>query len=242
MSFLIGFHGNQHHSAFLFAPDPLFDFFDPHTPDLLAGATLVPRRLVKAFFDQSLDQLRALLPRLFAAGCRSVRLVGTPPPKSDIHAFGNTVRESHVAQAFARRTGRDVQRACSVTTEVVAHRSGAHRSGRHRWAHRLRRRACRSHTFHNFSLAAVSADLDEFILLAREINPSLRFILTVSPVPLVATATGDHVLTGTTYSEAVLRVAAAEAANKHADVIYFLAYEIVTGPRAPYDFFEADRR
>jgi hypothetical protein len=98
------------------------------------------------------------------------------------------------------------------------------------------------HTFHNFSVAEVSGDLDEFILLAREINPSLRFILTVSPVPLVATATGDHVLVATTYSKSVLRAAAGEAVRRHEDVHYFPAYEIITGPQAPWDFFEADRR
>jgi hypothetical protein len=98
------------------------------------------------------------------------------------------------------------------------------------------------HTFHNFTLAEVSSDLDEFILLAREINPSLRFILTVSPVPLVATATGDHVLVATTYSKSVLRVAAGEVVRRHDDVFYFPAYEIVTGPQAPWDFFEPDRR
>ena len=98
------------------------------------------------------------------------------------------------------------------------------------------------HAFHNFTLAEVSSDLDEFIALAREINPSLRFVLTVSPVPLVATATGDHVLTATIYSKSVLRVAAAEAVRRHADVAYFPAYEIVTGPQAPHDYFEGNRR
>jgi GSCFA family len=98
------------------------------------------------------------------------------------------------------------------------------------------------HAFHNFTLAEVAGDLDQFILLAREINPSLRFVLTVSPVPLVATATGEHVLTATTYSKSVLRVAAGEAIRRHADVAYFPAYEIVAGPQAPKEFFESDRR
>jgi hypothetical protein len=98
------------------------------------------------------------------------------------------------------------------------------------------------HAFHNFTVAEITADLNEFILLAREINPSLRFVITVSPVPLVATATSEHVLTATTYSKSVLRVAAGEAARRHVDVSYFPAYEIVTGPQAPECFFESDRR
>lgn len=98
------------------------------------------------------------------------------------------------------------------------------------------------HAFRNFTVAEVSSDLDEFIELVREINPSIRFILTVSPVPLVATASGHHVLPATVYSKSVLRVAAAGAVRNHRDVSYFPAYEIVTGPQAPHDFFEADRR
>lgn len=98
------------------------------------------------------------------------------------------------------------------------------------------------HAFHNFNFVEVSADLDQFIALAREINPSLRIVLTVSPVPLVATATGCHVITASSYSKAVLRAAAGEAAGRHPDVAYFPAYEIVTGPQAPSDFFEPDRR
>ena len=98
------------------------------------------------------------------------------------------------------------------------------------------------HAFHNFSVKEVGDDLDEFIGLTRSINPRLRFVLTVSPVPLVATATDAHVLSATIYSKSVLRVAAEEIARRYGDVIYFPSYEIVTGPQAPEDFFETDRR
>jgi hypothetical protein len=40
----------------------------------------------------------------------------------------------------------------------------------------------------------------------------------------------------------VLRVAAEEASAECRDVVYFPSYEIVTGPQAPEDFFEPDRR
>lgn len=96
--------------------------------------------------------------------------------------------------------------------------------------------------FHNFSAREVCDDLDEFIRVVRGVNPRIRFILTVSPVPLVATATNQHVLIATMYSKSVLRVAAEEAVNRLQDVTYFPAYEIVTGPQAPFDFFEDDRR
>ncbi len=98
------------------------------------------------------------------------------------------------------------------------------------------------HAFHNMSVSEVAADLNEFIREVRKINGALRIVLTVSPVPLVATATGGHVLPATVYSKSVLRVAADEVLRANQDVTYFPAYEIVTGPQAPWEFFEADRR
>ena len=98
------------------------------------------------------------------------------------------------------------------------------------------------HAFHNMSISEVIDDLNEFIREVRKLNKLLRIILTVSPVPLVATATGGHVLPATIYSKSVLRVAVDEAARANEDVTYFPAYEIVTGPQAPWDFFEPDRR
>jgi hypothetical protein len=98
------------------------------------------------------------------------------------------------------------------------------------------------HAFHNFTVGEVVADMAEFIADVRRINPALRIVLTVSPVPLVATATDGHVLTSTIYSKSVLRVAAEDIVRNHRDALYFPAYEIVTGPQAPERFFEADRR
>lgn len=98
------------------------------------------------------------------------------------------------------------------------------------------------HKYHNFSVAEVEADLLTFISEMREINPHLKFITTVSPVPLVATAGGQHVLCASTYSKSILRVAAESAAAKFDNVVYFPAFEIVTGPQAPDKFFEADKR
>ena len=98
------------------------------------------------------------------------------------------------------------------------------------------------HVFHNFSVSEVVDDLRAFVGLLRSKNPGVRLILTVSPVPLVATATDDHVLTATLYSKSVLRAAAGEVANQDTRITYFPAYEIVTGPQAPEGFFERDRR
>ena len=98
------------------------------------------------------------------------------------------------------------------------------------------------HRFHNFTAAEVVDDLCATVDGVTAINPHARFIVTVSPVPLVATASGRHVLEATIYSKSVLRVAADGVEQAREAVTYFPAYEIVTGPQAPESFFEADRR
>ena len=84
------------------------------------------------------------------------------------------------------------------------------------------------HVFRNASVSDVVNDLVSFIDLLRGVNPAARIVLTVSPVPLVATASGRHVLTATTYSKSVLRVAADEACRLRPDVVYFPSFEIIT--------------
>lgn len=98
------------------------------------------------------------------------------------------------------------------------------------------------HEFKNFSVTEIAEDLTKFIELLRKSNPNLRFIITVSPVPLVATATKSHVLLASTYSKSVLRVVAELVSNQLDDVSYFPAFEIITGPQAPFEYFEKDRR
>lgn len=98
------------------------------------------------------------------------------------------------------------------------------------------------HVFRNFGLDELLADLRGFVDTLRRINPNVRLIFTVSPVPLVATATGQHVLEATTYSKSLLRVAADMICREVENAFYFPAYEIVTGPQAPESFFEPDRR
>lgn len=95
---------------------------------------------------------------------------------------------------------------------------------------------------HNFTVTEAVDDLTGFIGLARTLNPALRILLTVSPVPLVATFTGRHVLTATTWSKSVLRVAAQTVADSLPLVDYFPSYEIVTGAHNAGRFWAEDLR
>ena len=97
-------------------------------------------------------------------------------------------------------------------------------------------------TFHNFSVAEMRADLDQFLADLRAVNPHVRVILTVSPVPLVATYEARSVLVSNTYSKAALRVAAEEAAASHDFVAYFPSYEIITAPQVGGRYFAEDLR
>lgn len=97
-------------------------------------------------------------------------------------------------------------------------------------------------SFHNFRHSEIVEDLRAFLALVRNFNPGLKVILTVSPVPLVATASADHVLPATVYSKSVLRAAAGEVAAEDEHVAYFPSYEIIAGAQARGQFFEANLR
>lgn len=99
------------------------------------------------------------------------------------------------------------------------------------------------HVFVNLGVGEVVADLKLFLQKLKLVNPKARVILTVSPVPLMATAERDtHVLAATTYSKSVLRVAAQEIVNSHDNVYYFPSYEIITGQHVGNGYYAEDRR
>ncbi|MCW2305819.1 hypothetical protein M2319_000135 [Rhodobium gokarnense] len=98
------------------------------------------------------------------------------------------------------------------------------------------------HVFSNLTYPEILADLHDAITMMREVNPDLRFLLTVSPVPLTATATDTHVLVATTYSKSTLRAVAGDTASAFEFVDYFPSYEIVTNPCYRGLFFEPNMR
>lgn len=88
----------------------------------------------------------------------------------------------------------------------------------------------RRHEFYNQDADDVIEDMTQFREALLKVNPAAQIILTVSPVPLMATAEpGGNVLSATTYSKSVLRVAAETMRRRHSDIHYFPSYEIITG-------------
>ncbi len=98
------------------------------------------------------------------------------------------------------------------------------------------------HKFRNFTYPEILDDLRAFWSIVEQHNSSARMILTVSPVPLTATASGHHVLSASTYSKSVLRAVAGDFANEVEEVAYFPSYEIVSSAPSSGWFFNPDKR
>ncbi len=100
------------------------------------------------------------------------------------------------------------------------------------------------YSFHNASLSDVTQELFSVFELLGTLNPQLKVILTLSPVPLVASYEAVSAVEATFYSKAVLRLAISEALSrsKKMNVSYFPSYEIVTNPHVIGTYFAKDMR
>jgi hypothetical protein len=97
-----------------------------------------------------------------------------------------------------------------------------------------------AYEFRNMRAAEVVADFLAFVDRLRGVNPRAKIIVTVSPVPLIATYVDRHVLVSNCYSKAALRVAAEEIVAARPDISYFPSYEIVMANAHRY--FAEDQR
>jgi hypothetical protein len=100
----------------------------------------------------------------------------------------------------------------------------------------------RRYEFVNFGAEEVLDDMAAFIAKLQSVNPAAKVILTVSPVPLVATFEPRHVLVSTTVSKSILRTVADVLTKKFAHVDYFPSYEIITGSFSRGRYFQKDLR
>lgn len=98
--------------------------------------------------------------------------------------------------------------------------------------------------FHNLTFSETLKDFNQAIKSLKKLRDgkNLKIILTVSPVPLTATASGNHVLTATTYSKAILRSVAGQLSSNKNNIDYFPSYEIVHNPRLHSVSFEENLR
>lgn len=94
----------------------------------------------------------------------------------------------------------------------------------------------------NLGFKDVLGDMTEFMKRARQINAKMKFILTVSPVPLMATATKNNVIIANSYSKSVLRAVAGQLADNRPYVDYFPSYEMINSHVLQGQFYEQDMR
>lgn len=96
--------------------------------------------------------------------------------------------------------------------------------------------------FRNFTFREIHEDFLAFRERIKAVNPTVKFILTVSPVPLTATRSDDHIAVATSYSKSVLRAVAGQICQECHDVDYFPSYEIIASPVMRGMFFEPNMR
>tara|TARA_R110002074_G_scaffold92367_3_gene201637 strand:- start:87 stop:1130 length:1044 start_codon:yes stop_codon:yes gene_type:complete len=98
------------------------------------------------------------------------------------------------------------------------------------------------HQFRNQRFEETRTALVQAIHLMRRENPQIRFLLTVSPVPLTATNSGQHVVVATMDSKSILRAVAGDVAESLKGVDYFPSYEIINSPAFRAVFFDPNMR
>ena len=97
-------------------------------------------------------------------------------------------------------------------------------------------------TFVNYNYEEVCSDLKLCVETITAINPDIKIIVTVSPVPLTATYTDQHVMSATSFSKSVLRTVCGAVSDSYANVNYFPSYEIVVNPFRDGLAFEENMR
>ena len=100
----------------------------------------------------------------------------------------------------------------------------------------------KKHVFKNQLFGFILQNLFEAITIMRTVNSNLKFILTVSPVPLTATYSKNHVLVATMESKSILRAVAGQLAVSQGYIDYFPSYEIINSPVFRGVFFEPNQR
>jgi hypothetical protein len=98
------------------------------------------------------------------------------------------------------------------------------------------------YAFANLDVNEVVADLEAIVGRLAQVNAAARIILTVSPVPLMATAEARHVVVSTMASKSILRAACDMMDRRYAHVAYFPSYEIIAGHASRGRYYAHDLR
>jgi hypothetical protein len=113
-------------------------------------------------------------------------------------------------------------------------------TGRHVWSEKVRRLVPDPERI-EFDLSdfhANHANVHRVCSLLRERFPERRIILTVSPVGLMRTFSGEDIVVANTYSKSVLRAVAGQIVREFDNVLYWPSYELALR----MDLYEEDGR
>ena len=99
-----------------------------------------------------------------------------------------------------------------------------------------------NHVFCNQSFDFILNSFSDVMDMMVAVNKKIKFILTVSPIPLTATNSGNHVLIATMESKSILRAVAGQLTRSRECIDYFPSYEIINSPVYKGTFFEPNLR
>lgn len=160
-------------------------------------------------------------------------------PASIMHTVKRWTGELVAAQSEASDSGSDVRKAISEAPQTAVFTLGTNHvyilNETGEIVDNCRKRPQRLFTERELSVDECADYLREAVTTLRQINPSVRIIITVSPIRYAKY--GFH---GSQLSKATLLLAADKLTKEMDNVVYFPAYEIVNDELRDYRFYRED--
>lgn len=160
-------------------------------------------------------------------------------PASIMHTVKRWTEELVAAQSEASDSGSDVRQAISEAPQTAVFTLGTNHvyilNETGEIVDNCRKRPQRLFTERELSVDECADYLREAVTMLRQINSSVRIIITVSPIRYAKY--GFH---GSQLSKATLLLAADKLTKEMDNVVYFPAYEIVNDELRDYRFYRED--
>lgn len=160
-------------------------------------------------------------------------------PASIRHTVKRWTEELVAAQSEASDSGSDVSQAINEAPQTAVFTLGTNHvyilNETGEIVDNCRKRPQRLFTERELSVDECADYLREAVAMLRQINPSVRIIITVSPIRYAKY--GFH---GSQLSKATLLLAADKLTKEMDNVVYFPAYEIVNDELRDYRFYRED--
>lgn len=160
-------------------------------------------------------------------------------PASIMHTVKRWTEELVAAQSEASDSGSDVRQASDEAPQTTVFTLGTNHvyilNETGEIVDNCRKRPQRLFTERELSVDECADYLREAVTMLRQINPSVRVIITVSPIRYAKY--GFH---GSQLSKATLLLAADKLTKEMDNVVYFPAYEIVNDELRDYRFYRED--